>query len=173
MTRRIAFAIRLWVRAGLHFRLELKSHGVQKVVLSYGRIMSRRVSSVKPKPRRQYRRSRRACNRSATVTKECVKPDPAHLKLDEAQELGDLDGAHAEGALKQQQHRDGVEVEAAQRQLVQQDHAGRGDAVRRAREDLRQQSLRTVRVQGSGFRLRVTMLAEATQCAAPERICSA
>jgi len=106
-----------------------------------------------------------------------VQPGPAHLKLDEAQQLGDLDGAHAEGALEQQQHRDGVEIEAAQRQLVEQDHAGRGDAVRRSREDLRQRS-EDRQARGSGFKSQGsgfsrTMLVEARQYAAPGRICGA
>ena len=48
----------------------------------------------------------------------------AHLQLYEPHERGQLHRDDAEGALEDEQHRERVEVEVAERQLVQKHHAG-------------------------------------------------
>lgn len=66
----------------------------------------------------------------------------AHLQLYEPGHGRGFDGQYAEGALEDEQHGEQVEVESAERQLVQQNHACRRDAVCQAGQHLRRRDQR-------------------------------
>ena len=77
--------------------------------------------------------------RASSIASNTCHESITHLEFDDAQQRARVHRDHAEDALEQQQHRDGAEVEGAQRELVQQHHARGRCAVRNARQHRRWQ----------------------------------